>query len=227
LTSPIAGSVLPLQRAEDLILTLPGVISARIVPDGSGAVAEIHVLTSSEAPPKQTVRNIESALLAHLGMRVDHRKVSVATTTETRASREPARAEGRAGAGKRELYFEDVEVRGSRTKGTLCRVTLRRGNQSFVGESEGVESDRSRLELAGRATLNAIVLAYNGSRKLGLEGIKVIAVFDRTIVLAAVAVQVGRETMLLTGTCEVRESAETAGVLAVLDAINRWIELER
>jgi hypothetical protein len=215
-----------LQRAEDLIVTLPGVISARIVPDGSGAVAEIHVLTSSEAPAKQTVRNIESALLAHLGMRVDHRKVSVAMTTDAKPVREPAKAEART-AGKRELYFEDVEVRGSRAKGTMCRVTLRRSNQSFVGESEGVESDRSRLELAGRATLNAVALAYNGTRKLGLEGIKVIGVFDRTIVLAAVTVQVGRSTMLLTGTCEVRESAETAGALAVLDAINRWIEYER
>jgi hypothetical protein len=226
LTSPIAGSVLPLQRAQDLIVTLPGVISARIVPDDSGAVAEIHVLTSADSPPKQTVRNIESALLAHLGMRVDHRKVSVATTSESKQPREQGKAEAR-GAGRRELYFEDVEVRGSRTKGTMCRVTLRRGNQSYVGESEGVESDRSRLELAGRATLNAIGLAYGGTRKLGLEGIKVIGVFDRTIVMAAVAVQVGRDTLLLTGTCEVRESAETAGALAVLDAINRWIELDR
>lgn len=200
-------------------------ISARIVPDDSGAVAEIHVLTSADSPPKQTVRNIESALLAHLGMRVDHRKVSVATTNESKP-REQGKAEAR-GAGRRELYFEDVEVRGSRTKGTMCRVTLRRGNQSYVGESEGVESDRSRLELAGRATLNAIGLAYGGTRKLGLEGIKVIGVFDRTIVMAAVAVQVGRDTLLLTGTCEVRESAETAGALAVLDAINRWIELDR
>jgi hypothetical protein len=225
LTSPIAGSVLPLQRAQDLIVTLPGVISARIVPDDSGAVAEIHVLTSADSPPKQTVRNIESALLAHLGMRVDHRKVSVATTNESKPSQQ-GRAEVR-GAGRRELYFEDVEVRGSRTKGTMCRVTLKRGAQSYVGESEGVESDRSRLELAGRATLNAIGLAYGGTRKLGLEGIKVIGVFDRTIVMAAVAVQVGRDTMLLTGTCEVRESAETAGALAVLDAINRWIEFDR
>ena len=207
-------------------MTLPGVISARIVPDDSGAVAEIHVLTSAESPPKQTVRNIESALLAHLGMRVDHRKVSVATTSESKQPREQGKAEVR-GAGRRELYFEDVEVRGSRTKGTMCRVTLRRGNQSYVGESEGVESDRSRLELAGRATLNAIGLAYGGARKLGLEGIKVIGIFDRTIVMAAVTVQVGRDTLLLTGTCEVRESAETAGALAVLDAINRWIELDR
>ncbi|CAN5164007.1 hypothetical protein BH23GEM2_BH23GEM2_03150 [soil metagenome] len=200
-------------------------ISARIVPDDSGAVAEIHVLTSADSPPKQTVRNIESALLAHLGMRVDHRKVSVATTNESKPAAQ-GKTEVR-GPGRRELYFEDVEVRGSRTKGTMCRVTLRRGNQSYVGESEGVESDRSRLELAGRATLNAIGLAYGGARKLGLEGIKVIGVFDRTIVMAAVTVQVGRDTMMLTGTCEVRESAETAGALAVLDAINRWIEFDR
>jgi len=30
-------------------------------------------------------------------------------------------------------------------------------------------------------------------------------------------------TALLTGTCEVRESLETAGALAVLDATNRWL----
>ena len=28
---------------------------------------------------------------------------------------------------------------------------------------------------------------------------------------------------MLTGSCEVRESAETAAVLAVLDATNRWM----
>jgi hypothetical protein len=30
--------------------------------------------------PKQTVRNIEGALMAHLGMRVSHKKISVATS---------------------------------------------------------------------------------------------------------------------------------------------------
>ena len=32
--------------------------------------------------PKQTVRNVESALLAQLGMRVSHKKISVATSDE-------------------------------------------------------------------------------------------------------------------------------------------------
>src|SRR5687768_8555358 len=81
--SPIAGSVLPIKRAEELLATLPGVVAARIVASETGAVDEIHLLTTAEVSPKQTVRNVESALIAHLSMRVDHRKISVATTVET------------------------------------------------------------------------------------------------------------------------------------------------
>jgi hypothetical protein len=42
-------------------------------------------------------------------------------------------------------------------------------------------------------------------------------------VFVGVTAKVGRESMLLTGSCEIRDSPETAGVLAVLDATNRWI----
>ena len=227
MTSPIAGSVLPLKRAEDLIVTLPGVISARIVPDDTGAVSEIHVLTSSDFPAKQTVRNIESALLAHLAMRVDHRKVSVALSNESKPEPRQVGKEGESKAAfGRPLYFEDVEVRGSRSKGTMCRVTLRREGKSYVGESEGVETPGARVELAARATLAAIGQAYGGKRKVGFEGVKVLGAFDKTIVLVGVTALAGRDNRLLTGTCEVRESAETASVLAVLDAVNRWIEFE-
>src|SRR6478735_1127042 len=67
--SPIAGTLLPIERAEELLQTLPGVLNVRIV---SGQTGEVS--------PKQTVRNVESALLAHLGMRVSHKKISVATS---------------------------------------------------------------------------------------------------------------------------------------------------
>ena len=221
-----------MKRAEDLISTLPGVISARIIAGDTGAVNEIHVLTTAEFPAKQTVRNIESALIAHLGMRVDHRKVSVAITSETArpVSPVPKLAETEENSGRistgRHIYFEDVEVRGSRAKGTTCRVTLRKGADTFVGEAEGVESEKSRVELAARATLLAISRAY-GDRKLVFEGVKVMDLFDRTIVFAGVTAHVGRDNRILTGTCEVRESAETASVLAVLDATNRWLEYNR
>lgn len=271
----IAGSVLPLRRAEELISTLPGVLSVRIVPNDVGAIDEVHVLTTDAVPPKATVRNIESALIAQLGLRVNHRKISIATTLDApRASdtprvTEPATSEREAGSdrvssrqpaaaafaaaspapvaagssstslqggataaeGRRVLIFEDVEVRRSRAKGVLCRVTLQRDGSHFVGESEGQETERSRVELAARATIQAIAQAVmpssGGERALSLEGAKRIEAFDREFVFVSVTARLGRELVVLTGSCEVRESAETSAVLSILDATNRWVHLER
>ena len=234
-TSPIAGSVLPIRRAEELLATLPGVISAKIVAGETGAVEEIHILTTTEVGPKQTVRNIESALIAHLGMRVDHRKISVATTEAPRGRVSggmtaipeeppaPPAAIDMFGA-KRSVYFEDVEVRRSRARGVSCRVTLRKGEELFVGEAEGVENDRSRMELAARATVFALVKSDKEGRTLAVDGAKLVDAFDREFVFVGITARIGRETSLLTGSCEIRDSVETASALAVLDATNRWIE---
>jgi hypothetical protein len=284
------------------LTTLPGIIAAKIVASESGAVDEIHVLTTSEYTPKQTVRNIESALIAHLGMRVDHRKISVAATSERpaapsappvasvpppapsvppappvapmvaesgpalvgsaasgptagpapRATPEPAPAtvppvrERVVASGaefrellrevestlaetvtdeatRRRLYFEDVEVRRSRARGVMCRVTLRKGDQSYTGEAEGLEGSRARVDLAARAAIKAIGQAERGDRTLALDGVKLIEAFDREFVFVGIAAQEGRERALLTGSCEVKESPEQASVLAALDATNRWI----
>jgi hypothetical protein len=70
--------------AENLLLSLAGVVSARVVATPRGDVQEIHLLTTEEATPKQTVRNVESALLAHFDMSLDHRKISVAQTFDQR-----------------------------------------------------------------------------------------------------------------------------------------------
>jgi len=234
-SSPIAGSELPIKRAEELLATLPGVVAVRIIAGEGGTVDEIHVLTTVDVAPKQTVRNIESALIAHLGMRVDHRKISVATTVEAPRPRPGAAPPVEAAApavevapvSRRRYYFEDVEIRRSRARGVTCRVTLRRGDESFVGEADGVESDRTRLELAARATLMAIANAEGGERTLGLSGVQQIGAFGRQFVLVGVMARFGREAVLLTGTCEVREGQETASALAVLDATNRWVAMAK
>jgi len=284
-STPIAGSVLPIRRAEELLTTLPGILSAKIVASDNGAVDEIHVLTTAEYTPKQTVRNIESALIAHLGMRVDHRKISVAASSERPSASAPpmvdepaqaglgpqftgstagqasAAATGPAAVGsstheraatsgaefrellrevestlaaalpedtsRRRLYFEDVEVRRSRARGVLCRVTLRKGDSSYTGEAEGLEGARARVDLAARAALKAIGQAERGERTLALDGAKLIEAFDREFVFVGVAAQEGRERAMLTGSCEVRESPEQASVLAALDATNRWIAYGR
>jgi hypothetical protein len=262
-SSPIAGSVLPIQRAEELLGTLPGVVSARIIASASGSVEEIHILTTTDVTPKQTVRNVESALIAHLGMRVSHKKISVATSDDSqRPARvsaaaavppafapklepavatsapaetgQPAATAARANeatkptpvaaaATGRRLYFEDVEVRRSRSKGIACRVTLRKGDEQFIGESEGVENERFRLEVAARATLDAIKAAEGDNWVFALEGCKLIEAFEHHFVFVGVMTREGRDTFLVTGSAEVRESPETASALAILDATNRWL----
>ena len=248
----IAGSVLPIQRAEELLATLPGVISVRIVAGPNGAVDEIHILTTLEVSPKQTVRNVESALIAHLGMRVSHKKISVAASDEgVRPMRPtpgggagagsgpilqavsavtdttPSRTQAAVKASSRRYYFEDVEVRRSRTKGVAVRVTLRKGDTSYIGEADGLENERLRIELAARATVAAIRQAEGEDRLLALEGYKVLTAFEREFVFVGVTARTGRDSVLMTGTAEVRESAETASVVAVLDATNRWLDLEK
>lgn len=223
----VAGVVLPLGRAEELIASLQSVVSARITSSEGGQLDAVHVLVSGELTPKQVVRNIESALMAHLGMKVDHRKISVATTMARHSPAagipvvgEPPSAPTRP-TNARHVYFEDLELRGSRTKGSTCKVTLRRGPSSWTGESEGMESTRSRVELAARATL-AAVRQYEGTgRPLEVVGVRTVDAFDAKFILVGVETWTGRERSLLTGTCEVKESAEIASALAVLDATNR------
>jgi hypothetical protein len=237
--SNIAGSVLPIKRAEDLILTLPGVVSAKIIESDTGAVEQIHVLTTAELTPKQVVRNIESALMAHLAMRIDHRKISVAITSEPKPKpvaahptprsqfvmgASPTPGEGIKRYTARRLYFEDVEVRGSRSKGVSCRVTLRKGEQSYIGEASGIEGDRSRLDLAARAAVFAIGQAEGREGQLAVEGVKVMEAFEREYVFVGVTVRNGRDSQLLVGNCEIKGSAETASALAVLAATNRWVD---
>lgn len=225
--SAIAGSVLPLQRAEELIGSLKDVVSVRISAAENGSVDAIHVLVTGETPAKSVVRNIESALMAQLGLKVDHRKISVAATTrrpttgEQASVPEPVSVTAPLG---RPVYFEDVEVRGSRVRGVTCKVTLRIGAEQFAGEAEEtVQSDRSRVDVSARAALMALSLAGPIGGIFSLEGAKVISAFERDFVFAAVMARSGREQVLLTGSAEIRDSAETAAVLAVLDATNRWM----
>lgn len=153
------------------------------------------MLTTAEITPKQTVRNIESALIAHLGnagrssedlrgetslhpRRPKEGKGEAApaaaaasvASAAAEAAQAPAPAARRETSVRRPFYFEDVEVRRSRATGITCRVTLSKGEKSFIGEAEGMENERSRIELAARAALRAIAEGEPGVGRWTLAG---------------------------------------------------------
>jgi hypothetical protein len=227
---PLGGSTPDpwgMKRVENLITALTGVLSARVVVTPLGEVSEVHVLTKIDVQPKQVVRNIESALMAQLGFKIDHRKISVAQTADVRpieALQDEAVTER---AKRRVVVFKNLELRPSdRPQRVLVRVKLSYGEKEAQAEEVGTDTTRNRIEAAARAAATCLddLLADNS---IALEGAQVIEAFDRKFVLVAVHGLGGREAQLLTGTCEIRESPERSAVLAVLDATNRWVDARR
>ena len=64
-------------RAEDLILRLRDIRSCRIMTGEAGAITEIHVVATSDRPPKMIARDVETALNAELDLQIDYRKIGV------------------------------------------------------------------------------------------------------------------------------------------------------
>ena len=227
LTSGPSPDAWGVKRAENLIASLTGILSARVVVTPQGEVSEIHVLAASEIQPKQVVRNIESALMAQLGLKIDHRKISVAQTADVRPIEALQQEAIAARANKRLVVFRALAVRPSeRPHRVIVGVRLSFEDREAEAEEQGTDTMRNRVEAAARAAAVCLdeLLPDNS---VALEGAQIIEAFDRKFVLAAVHGLGGREAQLLTGTCAIRESAERSAVWAVLDATNRWSDARR
>lgn len=215
------------RRAENLLTQLEGVLSARVVTTPLGEVSEVHVLAQAGLAPKQLVRNIESALLAHLGLKVDHRKISIAQTAEVRPIETLERAAVRERVLQRSILYEDLAVQtAQRPQRVAVAVTLSCEGTREAAAEEVPDTPRSRVEGAARATVR-VVERFLERGGLALESVQQIETVDRTVVFVAVQGMSGRDSVLLTGTAEVRQHPERAAVFAVLDATNRWAEARR
>lgn len=215
------------RRAENLLTSLEGILSARLVTTPLGEVSEVHVLAQAGLAPKQLVRNIESALLAQLGLKVDHRKISIAQTAEVRPIETLERAAVRERALQRGVLFEDlVTAPGARPQRVALTVTLSHGGRLESATEETADTPAGRVEAAARAVV-AVLDRLLPKHSVALEGTRVVEAHGRTVVFAMVRGLGGRDSVLLTGTAEARESADRAAVFAVLDATNRWIEARR
>src|SRR5256884_7723681 len=192
------------KRAENLIGSLTGVLSARVVVTPLGEVSEIHVLTMSDVQAKQVVGKIESALMAQLGLKIDHRKISVAQTADVRPIEQLQEEAVQTRAKRRVVVFQGLEVRPSdRPQRVLVRVKLSFEGRDAQAEEQGTDTMRNRVEAAARAASLCLeeLLADNS---VALEGAQIIDAFDRKFVFVAVHGLGGREAQLLAGAAGVR-----------------------
>jgi len=226
-----------IQEAERLLMSLQGVVSARVVARPGGKVDEVHMLTSTEVKPKQTVRNVESALLAHFDLSVDHRKISVAQTTEASPQTLPEPVlpvqivpDPEPTANESRLLFYSHQVETERSNQVKHRVEIEWKGDRYVGEASAADLPRPKLDAVAGATLLAVEKALqekleDGRREvtLALDGVKVVDAFDRKFVLVAVHAISGRDVARLAGTTVTDESTDRAAILATLQATDRWV----
>lgn len=212
-----------LRRVEQLLRTVEGVDSLKIVPDGRGGIDEVHVVSSSGLGAKQIVRNIESALLARFGLQVDHRKISIAQVSpEDLPALQPEPEPEAASATERRLLLAGLHVDRRAGERVLCRVQLRDGEETHEGQAQGPDYSKSRLDVAAQAVLNALAKVTEGERTFAVEGVAQIDLYGRRLIVVLVQAFAGRSKATLPGIAEIGDSLEEAVVLACLGATNRW-----
>lgn len=222
-----------LKDAERLLNSLTGVVSARMVTGTSGEIEEIHVLTTKDVSAKQTVRNVESALLAQLGINVDHRKISVAqTSAESSAGTNGQRSTG-AGVefGETRVLFLGHEFENENPHRLRARVKIEWRGERILGEAVGTDLPRTRLEILANAVLQGLEAILDPGEDgphpdgaaLALDGVKVVDAFDRSYVLVGVHAIHGRHVKRLSGAAPHDDVIERAVILATLQATDRWV----
>jgi len=201
---------------EGTLSRLRGIVSVRVVTDDHGDIVEIHVLADQNRHPKQMSRDIESALFSEFGIRVDHRKISIA---QTRGSEGPP-------TGVR-LKFLSIDYSIDRTS-ARARVSVGRGDETFIGAaSTTAGGDVNQEELVARATLEAVQEFLRATSLRNGEVAMELRDFSRSerngAVFFAVTVRLHGERgeLDLIGSAIVRDDPWRAAACATLDALNR------
>lgn len=126
---------------------------------------------------------------------------------------------GASGEGARLEYVRFASRRDAEM--CACEVTLRDADREVIGTGSGPDTAAGRAEAAARAVLAAIEQARDEVR-LQLEGAVISTSRGRSYVIVSAQAVLHRGTVPLAGAAPLARSPEEAGILAALQATNRW-----
>ncbi len=218
---------------EQTIRGLKNVRSARVISDSKGGILEVHVVSDSERAPKQISRDVESMLVAKLGVAVDYRKISVAQVDgevgdegaefvrvvevpELDDGADVVRSEGA------RVRFIGVSVAQSELMAD-AKVEVALGSVTTAAAVSGADSTDSVLRLIAEATLEAVQRFFEGGGLFSISSIEQTTIGGRSIIVVNVAHLAERHERLLVGACPVNGDVPKAAALATLDAVNRFL----
>jgi len=224
-------------KAESTIRRLREVEGVSVRAEGQD-IREIHVLTSSERPPKNLVRDIQTVLRAGLGLEIDHRVVSIARALpgEGAATAAPAAPVAVAATvpGPEPLVPAEPEVTAERIRfesvnlfvsgpRTQAQVELRWRGLPRIGSASGWSTRDESHALVAQATAAAVQEFLADPVALRVAGVEFVDIGRQRLTVVAMALLAHRQEKLLTGSCAIEQDTPQAVVLATLAALNRVV----
>jgi hypothetical protein len=209
-------------------------------------VREIHVLTRSNRPPKQIVRDVQTVLLTRFNRHIDYRVVSVAYSrneavpppvaapvpvpvppvskvalVESGPAAE-ATEEAETQSGPERIRYSSVNlfVQGPRT---TAQVELQWKGLPRMGNAAGWSTRGGAQRLVVQATLSAVQGFLAEEMALGLQEIETLRLGRRRAVVVSLSLIVDRQEKVLVGSCVIEQDVPQAVVLATLAALNRVV----
>jgi hypothetical protein len=202
------------ERIEELIHQVRGVLSAYVSLTGEGEVEEIHVLGDADRTPKQIVRDIESMLATQIGLRIDHKRVSVAQMRKT--GRPPqARAVTR-------LKFRSVNLTVTGVAAE-AQVEIEKDEVVATGIASGPSSAQNQMRLVNIAAMRSIEKFLPPDHSLSLEELKVIPMGEEEVIVVVLNLLKPREEIQLVGSAILGSDVKRSVIFASLKALNRYI----
>ncbi len=198
------------QSFQDVITKIQGVTHTKVV-GVEDDLQEIHIIAGTSRSAKQIVRDIESALLAIFGYRVDRKIISIAQIDTEEMTKSINR-----------IIYQGISVNVEENN-IECEVRLSSGDEDFVSTKRAISTSANRKKVVARATVATVEKAIGQSSIFDIEDVVINTTRDLSFVNVVTNMITKNDEEILIGTAIVRNDINEAIAKATLDAINRRV----
>jgi hypothetical protein len=206
-------------------------VEVRVAPDGT--IDSVDVRIAESRSTARVIRDIESALMSGLGVRIDHKAIHVRNGhgNGSEGAFDVSQSLHSGGSDGAEYPIADsdrIRLLGVRCQPDgrgYCEVTVEIMHEAERSSSTVREADtrRGRMQSSARAALEAVARSGAGAgMALGLDGLEEFQVGDEDGLLAILTVLQGRQRRRFHGAALEHADPESTAARAVLDGLNRY-----
>lgn len=198
------------EEMEYFLNDIKSVLSSKVIVDSNNEISEIHVLSDNSRHSKQIARDIRTALLSKFNVDIDYKIISVAQIDKNLSFNADYR-----------LLYEGYIIETTSDK-IKIKTKLTWDGKEFIGEAEGIKSEKQSLVVAAKSTLDAIGQAVNYDCFI-IEDIQYAKIAgEKALIIAVNQINNGKENISV-GASIIENNQIDAVIKATLNAINRKI----